>query len=128
MALVPHVMAETFPRFPFTREEATFAGLFRSGSRVFGALDVSRCPLLGGALSELGCRICPIPKPATGAQVFLQEREQPELYCTCFTAGSERCVPWQEGSRCTDKEYGGEGSAAEWLEQMCTGWAVLRGG
>lgn len=127
MASVPHVMAEAFPRFPFTREDVSFAGLFRSGNRVFGVLDMSRCPLLGGALSEQGCRLCPIPKPTTGAQVFLQEREQPDLYCTCFTAGSEHCVPWQEGSRCTDKEHGGEGSAAEWLEQMCMGWGCAPG-
>lgn len=65
--------------------------------------------------------------PHPKAQVSLQEREQPDLYCTCFTAGSERCVPWQEGSRCADEERGGEGSTAEWLEQTCVGMGLCSG-
>lgn len=51
-------------------------------------------------------------------------REQPDLYCTCCTAGSECCVPGQEGNRCVDEKHGGEGSTAE---QTCTGMGLCSG-
>lgn len=44
--------------------------------------------------------ICPSPKAPAGAQVTLQERQQPKPCCIYCSAGSERCCPWQERSRC----------------------------
>jgi len=121
VALVPQVMAETFPRFHFKTKEASLAGLFSSGSRVFGVLDVSSVHFsVGHCLSRAtGGETQDLPHPK--AQVSLREREQPDLHCTCCGAGSECCVLWQEGGRCTDEERGEEGSTAGRLEQTCIG-------
>lgn len=94
---------------------------FGGGSRVSGAQDASRCPLVGRALSEEGCgRWQEGSAPSQSQQQVprsLQERQQPGLCCTCSAAGSELCAPWQAGSRCMDEES----STAPRLEQSCTG-------
>lgn len=63
--------------------------------------------------------MCPIPKPPAGAQVTVQERQQPNLCCT-------RCTPGRSGAG-VRREHGGKEGRKGCLEPRCTelGWAGL---